>query len=92
MKKDTQDIIHAKKLVAFLRSKKGFGKTICKELYADCGACQGQILIGFLNWYIDLGLWDLGKKEIFIKRGLNKVKNEKSKTYSSLVKLVESQS
>ncbi len=68
MKKDTKDIIHAKELVKFLRSKNGFGKEVCKELTADCGNCQGQILVGYLNWYIDLALFGIDKKERFVKK------------------------
>jgi hypothetical protein len=34
--------------------QKGFGKTVCKELHLDCASCKAQVLIGHLNWYIDL--------------------------------------
>lgn len=34
--------------------QKGFGKNVCKELDFDCGNCQAQALIGYLNWYMNL--------------------------------------
>lgn len=54
--KENKEIKLAKKLLKILQSKNGFGKKVCKELHADCGNCKGQILIGYLNWLIDLEL------------------------------------
>ena len=54
MKKPTKDIVQAKELRKFLRSKHGFGNKVCEEMVMGCGNCLGQTLIGFLNYYIDV--------------------------------------
>jgi len=43
-----------KKLRKHLRSQKGFGKDVCKELHMDCANCRAQVMIGYINWLIDL--------------------------------------
>lgn len=58
MKKEIETII-----TAIRYAKKAFGKKSCKEFNPDCSACQGQVLIGYLEWYLDILKWD-GKKKI----------------------------
>ena len=41
--------------------QRGFGKRVCKELHLDCANCKAQILIGSLNWYVDLLEWSSDK-------------------------------
>lgn len=41
--------------------QKGFGKKVCAELHFDCASCKAQILIGHLNWYIDLLEWPIDR-------------------------------
>lgn len=48
-----------KRVKTLLRElRRGFGKP-CKELHAECAGCRGNILIGYLNWYLDLLEWEL---------------------------------
>ena len=42
------------KWIKFLESKKGFGRTACKNFCIDCGGCKGQLLIAMLYWYLSL--------------------------------------
>ena len=49
---DKQSLQLAEKLKKYVQ--KGFGKKVCEELHFGCANCQGQALIGYLNWYIDL--------------------------------------
>ena len=44
----------------------GFGKRVCKELHLECANCKAQVLIGHLNWYIDLLEWSI--KQDYKKR------------------------
>ena len=36
----------------------GFGKDKCKGYNPDCANCKGQILLGYLEWYLDLLEWE----------------------------------
>ena len=54
--------------------KKGFGKRICKELDFNCANCKAQILIGHLNWYIDLLEWSVDQdKNVALSKNKKKV-------------------
>ena len=55
--------------------QRGFGKRVCKELHLECANCQAQVLIGHLNWYIDLLEWDIKQNKKNIPR--LKTKNRK---------------
>lgn len=43
--------------------QKGFGKQVCKELHFECANCKAQILVGHLNWYIDLLEWSIDQNK-----------------------------
>ncbi len=43
--------------------QKGFGKRVCKELHLECANCKAQVLIGHLNWYIDLLDWSITQEK-----------------------------
>lgn len=55
--------------------QKGFGKEVCKELDFDCASCKAQIMIGFVNWHINLLEWVLEQS----KRS-KKVKNPRRRS------------
>lgn len=52
--KKTQERKIIEKLIKHLKSNNGFGKETCKEFSIDCGNCKGHILIGMLEWYLEL--------------------------------------
>jgi len=41
----------AERLIAEVQKR--FGKKVCSPLDFQCGNCQAQALIGYLNWFID---------------------------------------
>ena len=43
-----------KKLIKHLESNKGFVKEACYPIMFDCANCRGQMLIGLLDWYLEL--------------------------------------
>ncbi|MDP1689553.1 MAG: hypothetical protein Q8L47_05530 [bacterium] len=47
--------------------QKGFGKLVCKELDLECANCKAQILIGHLNWYINLLDWSINQDKKLAK-------------------------
>jgi len=47
---------------------KDFGKTSCGEMTMDCSSCQGQVLIGYLNWYSDILEFPTLKKEVKVAK------------------------
>lgn len=49
MKKEIETITQAIKYI-----KKAFGKEGCPEFNPNCAACQGHLLIGYLEWYLNL--------------------------------------
>jgi len=49
---EKQTLVLAEKLRKQLL--RDFGKTRCREMMVGCASCQGHILLGYLNWYIDL--------------------------------------
>ena len=34
--------------------QKDFGTKLCKEINIECANCNGQMFIGYLEWYIDI--------------------------------------
>ena len=48
--------------------QRGFGKRVCKEMHIDCANCKAQVLIGHLNWYIDLLEWGMTQEKTVHKR------------------------
>jgi len=43
-----------KNLIKHLQSNKGFGTKGCQPICLDCPNCRGQMLIGLLEWYLDI--------------------------------------
>ncbi len=43
--------------------EKGFGRDKCKSYVVGCANCEGQILLGYLDWYLDLLNWELEDKK-----------------------------
>ena len=38
--------------------EKGFTRDKCKGYNPDCANCKGQLLLGYLEWYLDLLEWE----------------------------------
>ena len=34
--------------------EKEFGTKVCADVDIDCANCKAQILLGYLNWYLEL--------------------------------------
>ena len=62
MKKEIETITEAIRYI-----KKAFGKEGCPEFNPDCAACQGHLLIGYLEWYLNLLKYNLYLYHILIK-------------------------
>ena len=58
-KKINKEIKAVKTVIKFV--EKGFTKDKCKSYYPTCANCQAQLLLGYLEWYLDLLEWT--KKE-----------------------------
>ena len=56
MKKIDKEIKAIKTLIKYV--EKGFGKDKCRGYAPNCANCQGQTLLGHLESYRDLMLWE----------------------------------
>ena len=56
--KEDKHIKEVKSVLKTLESEEGFGKDKCKGYNPECGNCRGQVLIGYLNWYLELLEWE----------------------------------
>ena len=72
-KKDKEEAKVVKKLIKSL--KKGFGAN-CPELNIECASCKAQVMISYLEWYLDHLEWDIknGKIAKKIEENINKVR------------------
>lgn len=76
---DVTNIMLTKQLIKHLESEEGFGKTTCKTMNVECANCKGQMLLGYLNWYLDLLEWDMKEERIskMIKKTAGIIKPKK---------------
>lgn len=67
-----EEIVAVKKIIKNL--KRGFGAN-CEELNVDCASCKAQVMISYLEWYLDGLVWsiDNGAMDRRIRKNLNKI-------------------
>ena len=53
-----------KKVIKLIEKDAGTCK--CKGYYPDCANCKTQLLLGYLEWYLDLLEWT--EKELKVKK------------------------
>jgi hypothetical protein len=56
MKKENEKIEAVKKVIKYV--EKGFGRDKCESYVVGCPNCEGQILLGYLDHYLKLLIWE----------------------------------